>query len=837
MGAVARIVLFHIRRWRATRGRTLLSVIGIAAGSATVVAVVALTGSLAASVRRATADVAVGADLQVSGITEGGFGPDVVDIVIGAPGVDAAAPMVRTPVRVGDAATEVLLLGVDQRILDFAGAVQVDPDATPPDSDLLPIVIGLGLAADAGLTEGDTVAVTSPRGSQDAVVAAVIDDARLNRVNDGVVAVADLPVAQALAGKGDRVDAVLVRAAGGTPVGELERSLRAAVDGRAVVDSPDLLVDQANSVIGTVTQGMITGGSLAVGMGGFLVYTTMSMAALERRRELATMRALGGRRRTLLLSFLGEAAVLGLVGSFIGCGLGALVASSLVGALPPFLLASFGVRIGFAMPVVAIPLGLLVGVGAAVLAAVLPGRRAVSVPPVEAMRPEGVLETGAAGRGVVLRTLALGLALVAAGAACFFVAPGGLAAGGGFALLTVGAPIAMLGIEGPLTATAARAARWFRTPGRLASASLERAPRRVWSTMVAVFTGVGLVVGNGGLVNSTTQSLIANVASGRPPDLYVAADSDGNVGNGGVATTTLLPDEWAAEIAALDGVASVGGTQYSYATIGRRRVLLQGVTDGVVDPALDDLRPGADGVLVSTALADALHLDEGSVFALPTASGPVDLTVGGVFESFKSNQGVAVVDLALLQEVSGRPGVSSYDISLSPGADSVMAAVEGIVRDHPFPVTVQTGDEYYDDVHAAVLQNTAAFVALQWVVVLAASLAVFNTLVISVVERRRELGILRAIGTDRKTLVRSVVSESLAVGVGGTVLGVVGGLVLSVLGTNGLARSTGTPLHFAFSIVPIVVAVGAGVVVSMLGGIFPATRAARVDVVSAIGYE
>ena len=129
-----------------------------------------------------------------------------------------------------------------------------------------------------------------------------------------------------------------------------------------------------------------------------------------------------------MLSFLGEAAVLGLIGTLIGCGIGTLVASSLVGALPPFLLASFGVRIGFAMPVVAIPLGLLVGIGAAVAAAVLPARHAVTVPPVEAMRPEGVLKTGTASTGVHVRKVALGLALIAAGALCFFVAPGGLAA-------------------------------------------------------------------------------------------------------------------------------------------------------------------------------------------------------------------------------------------------------------------------------------------------------------------------------------------------------------------------------------------------------------------------
>ena len=319
----------------------------------------------------------------------------------------------------------------------------------------------------------------------------------------------------------------------------------------------------------------------------------------------------------------------------------------------------------------------------------------------------------------------------------------------------------------------------------------------------------------------------------------MAAESDGNAGNGGLPTTTLLPDEWAAKIAAVDGVASVGGTQYSYATVGRRRVLLQGVTPGVVDPALGDRRPTAGGVLVSTSLADALDLDVGSTFVLPAAAGPVDLEVLDEFESFKSNQGVAVVTLDRLQDISGRPGVSSSDVVLEPGADrdAAQAVIEQIVGDHPFPVAVQTGDEYFGDVHAAVLQNTAAFVALQWVVVLAASLAVFNTLVISVVERRRELGILRAIGTNRKTLVRSVVSEALAVGVGGTVLGVLGGFVLSVLGTGGLARATGTPLHFAFSIVPVLFAVASGIIVSVLGGLLPSRHVGRLDVVAAIGYE
>jgi putative ABC transport system permease protein len=364
--------------------------------------------------------------------------------------------------------------------------------------------------------------------------------------------------------------------------------------------------------------------------------------------------------------------------------------------------------------------------------------------------------------------------------------------------------------------------------------------------MVAVLMGVGLVVGNGGLVNSTSHSLIDNVASGRPPDLYVTATSDGNVGNGFLGTTTLLPDAWAGDLARIAGVKKVAGTQFSYATLGRRRVVLEGITDGAIDPSLQGVPAASlasvldgDGVVVSTTLAAALGLSVGSTFVLPTGAGDIPLEVVAVNESFKSNQGAAVVSLGLLQQTSGRPGVSSYDITLAPGADraAVAGAVRRVVAGVPYPVTVQRGDDHYADIKAAVAQSTAAFVALQWIIVVAASLAVLNTLVISVVERRRELGILRAVGTSRRTVVRMVLTEAAAVGIGGTVLGVLSGFVLSVVGIRGLARSTATPLHFAFSVQPVAFAIVAGAVVCLLGGILPARRAGRIDIVTAIGYE
>jgi len=187
----------------------------------------------------------------------------------------------------------------------------------------------------------------------------------------------------------------------------------------------------------------------------------------------------------------------------------------------------------------------------------------------------------------------------------------------------------------------------------------------------------------------------------------------------------------------------------------------------------------------------------------------------------------------------GRNGATDMEVIARPGADivAVRRAVEGVVANSPVRATVYTGREIVDGTLRSLSQITAIFRFMVWAVVAATALAVLNTMVISVVERRRELGILRAVGTSRRTIRRVVLCEAAVITAAGLVLGTFVGTVQHVAGVRATATLTGFTVQYQFVAVPLLTATVAAVGMVVVGAIGPAWRAGKIDVISAIGYE
>jgi len=829
----------HLRRFRDHPTRTLLGLGGVAVGTALLVSVLALYGSLTGSIGRLGA-LAGTADLEVVAASDTGFDAALLTPVETTPGVQAAVPMVRSSVTIGGA--DALLIGIDQR----AGALGRGVSAAlkrrlrgRPDLD--GVYLGRALARTVGAHAGGRVRVRAGMADMHTVrVLGVLDDG-LDGISRGMVAVAPLPVAQQLAGRPGRIDAIAVVARHGVGPTALEHRLDDVIGGRAVVSSPRLLARQAAAAAGPLRTGMLTVVAAALVVAGFLVFNTMSMAALERRRELATLRALGGRRRALLVGFLAEAALLGLVGSAAGAFLGAAIARRLVDRLPSFLVSAFGVRVGFVLPGVAIPLAVAAGTLATLCAAAFPARRAVRVAPVEAMRPEGVLESGGASEPVRWGAVLTGLGLIGAGLVCVLV----LGSGGSVVamfLVTPGALLAGRGLVTPLVGAMAWVASGFGTAGRLAGVSLERAPRRAWAASAAVAVSVGLVIATAGTVGDTIRSVRSTYSALARTDLVVTSSERDDF-----AGTALMPDAWAAALGRIPGVARVAPGQAAFATVGRDRVLLQGVGGESNVPAFRLARPAArravlDGtaVIVTRQLARHRHLRVGSRLTLTTPDGPRRLPVAGVVESFGWERGLVVLSLGSLQRWFARPGTTWLEITDAPGADrrAIRDAARTVVaRAALGPVKVETGAAAVRAVERSQHESAAIFDTMEWVVVGAAALAILNTLMISVVERRRELGIMRAIGTARRQLRRTVLGEAAALGALGTGIGVALGQVQHYAAVAGTRNLGGLPVHYRFTLGPALLALVAAMVTSVAGALLPAWRASHLNVIEAIGYE
>ena len=372
-------------------------------------------------------------------------------------------------------------------------------------------------------------------GGEKQVLVAGIIGGEAGQFNDGFFALAPLPAAQQILGKGPRIDSIFVVAEQDQSLEGLRRDLSRLTGSGAFVDSPSGRVRQAQSSTASLRFGMLMGVSIAVTVGAFLVYNTMSMAALERRREIATLRALGGSRLLLLRNLLWESALLGLIGAVAGSVVGLVLAGVLVRSIPDFYTNGLGVGVELNMPPYAIPMALVVGVVSAVAAAAMPAMAAVKVAPAAAMRPVGVLEALEDVDGISPIPTFIGTAIFLGSFGSAVWGPGwaGFLAMGG---LVVGAIVATFGLTHPLAGATARLAERFGVAGTLAASAVRRAPRRAWATSVAVVAGVGMIVTQASASSNINTSVTDSTNSLGRVDLYVSAAS-----GVALATDVLLP--------------------------------------------------------------------------------------------------------------------------------------------------------------------------------------------------------------------------------------------------------------------------------------------------------
>lgn len=818
-----------------------MSLVGIGVGSLLVVTMLALFGSLTGSVRD-LADLAGGAEVEVAAGSDAGIDQAIVDEVLAVDGVAAALPIVRTRVVAGG--VDALLVGADagedQRPpagLDPACVEDLGPAARSADPTQLPVAIGAGLADRIPAAVGDTFTAQGAGAAVTVRVVGVIDCPQASRLDNGTFVATIVPIAQIVSGRPDRIDSVFVTPGPGVDTGDLVARLTGAVGDKATVGSPRLRAELAEKAVTPLQQGLLTAITLALIVAGFLVFNTMSMAALERRRELATLRAIGGRRRTLLVHFMAEAALLGLIGSTIGAVLGVGVARAALTQVPAIILDFLGVSPRFILPPTAVPTGIAVGVVATLVAAYFPARAAVRVAPVEAMRPEGVLEVGSGrDRNVVA---AAGAAMFVGGSILTTAATGGVTLGG-FAMITVGLVVLTYGLTVRLARVVSRVATPLGATGRLAAAGIERAPRRVWATTLAVTIAVGVVLALGGVIRNQETSFTSDFIGLGESELWVQTS-----GADTIPTEPRLPLAWADRFREIPGVANVARDQAAYMILDGQQFLFEGVEPGSNVPFYREAGDAGqrvlagEGILVNKGYADKEGLRIGDRLEVPTPAGRQSVEVLGISDVPVVAQNMAGVDFARFQEWFGRTAVSSIEIDLEEGADieAVRKAVVAITAEAAIPVNVVTGEEVVAGSRSSLRQSVAIFNAMIWVVVGATALAILNTMAIAVVERRRELGILRAVGTSRRTIRRMVTAEAAAITVAGFVMGVMLGLVQHRVGVEAMTGLTGFSVDYQFIVTPLVIAAVASVLMSVGGSIGPAWRAGKVEVIEAIGYE
>ena len=826
--------------WRAVAARplrSLLTVIGIALGIAVLSASLTLGEALDQAVDKTVHDLVGRADLRVSGFLETGLSPASIETISSTPGVVDAAPVIEHrafplgPPK-GGTADAVTVLAIDPpsyaRIHDLTLAVGsgLDGDAEPV------ALITEELAAQDGYAVGGTLTLLGAGGTTDLrIVGIVAGFGPLPGSGRTVILPIDLArTALGIAGA-TRVDLRLAPDALSTVTTSLESTMLEPY----VLASPGDLARtlRASSASFQGTAALVA--AIVLFVGAFLIVNTLSMTVGERAREVGLLRAAGATRAQLGRFVFTGALILGVVGAALGAALGTALAVVMANAVRE--------ATGLAAEVSQIDVnGTLtaaaVGIGIAILAAIEPALAAAQISPVEALRARFDLPNRSRGRFTWIAFIFLVVAALAMLAWPPVIAASGaqraFAVYGVLLLATLLSPFILrpmarlLGLPIGLL---------LRIEERLARGSLARDRSRTTLTLGSLVIGLAMVVALGWSAQAARAAAFAWLADVIPGDEVVSSIRPVGTDEGVADALAAVPG-----VARVTPIASFDiafrGLRVDAAAIVGADFLADGrlsVVAGDRTSALLQLDNGG-AVILPRGLASSLGLSVGDVMKVPVDSEhQLELTVAAIVErSMPGTSGEAIlVGWKDATQTLGVLGADAFAVRFAPGA-AASAAPELHKTARTFALESNPIERIQGAIAEALARVFVVFDALAIVAVIVAALGIVNTLTMGVVERIREIGLLRAIGMSRRQVMRMVVVESVILGIVGVVLGslagVAAGALLLQLG-GGLGAPGGLPWQ------PIAIAAALGLVLPAAAALYPARLASRISIVRSLYYD
>ncbi|OBB89958.1 FtsX-like permease family protein [Mycobacterium sp. 852002-40037_SCH5390672] len=806
--------------------RHVVSIGVITVCSALLVAVFGIYGSIVGSVAELAQDISGDVSLQITADSSGGVPAGLLKKVRHVGGVDVAAPLVISSIAVNGQPT--LVLGVDPSIAGIHSrlgqAIFNQPGASAVMDDD-GVIVGPRMKS----RRGDRLDAAGHR----LEVALVLDSDVASHVNNGRFIIAPMKVAQAVIGRTGAYDSILVVVAAGSSVSQVRDEIDAVTQKRVVTSQPLLEAAKSGTILVFLRDSLLICASLALVVAMFLVFNTLNMSIIRRRRVFATMRAVGARQSEIRRSVLGEALMVGLAGGVLGVPLGVAAAWLAIGSLPPAMVQSVQADVAFHLPILAIPLAITVSLVSCSAAALGGVRLSGQVSPIEAVGRADIRQMDAFTQpwrisAGVISAVILGIATYAALRvddaraliACVMFILGGLGLCYAFA--------------GPVVAVIGFVARQLGTVGVTAALVIARARGRVWVTAMVIVVAVSVGICASGAMTNLVSSASTMVASLRSVPLFVSAG-----GTDTLPTGPVLPGDLQDRIQKLPEVSTVAAAQWAYGTIDGKRVLLQGAVPDAVAPGLDRLEPErvaalfrGEGVVISRQLAKTLDVGLGGRIELPCPTGLRTVSVVGVIDYLTVDAGLVVMPLGSLQQWYARPGATYLQVSFRRGADAA-AAQRAVTQLLPPGVHAYTGQDTYEGTMRAVAQVSALSLALQLIIAIVVAVGIFNTFLLSVNQRRQEIAVFRAIGARPNYILGGVLIEAAAIGLVGGACGTAVGLLTQYIGVKVLSSSIQLDLLYrpqpSFVLYPLV-----AVLLCMGAAAGAAVQAARLNIVEGV---
>ncbi len=735
------------------------------------------------------------------------------------------------------------------------------------------VALDFASAEDAGYQIGDSVTVNGPEGPEPFELVGTMGLGEDGTRSSGArVLIFVTPVAQRLGQMPDQFNFVAAAAEEGVSEEELTERIGdelpelQSVTGTAFTEESSEAIAQFVDILSTFVSVF---GYIALFVAAFIIYNTFSILVAQRTRETALLRAIGAGRRQVLVATILEAAAVGLIASILGLVGGTFLATGLKAVVGQLFTVEPGVP---SVPTSAIVLALVIGTGVTVLSAAVPAWRSSKVPPVAAMSEVAVDRSTVSRSRLVWGTLFLLVGIVLFVLGVTDTGPNPLAEfGAGAALILISVAV----ILGPLIASPVSRALsrpfWRRgLTARLAGENAARNPKRTAATAAALTIGVTLVTLIAIVANSVKTSVDAAISERFDADFVVATD----VTSFGVGVPKGAPEA----IAELPSVELTSAIRFGFIRLlddfGKAeaakkpkeepsdRALPSGAPDNAPE-GQDDFALGIDPDTFFEVI------DSGTLVGSPADLGPDTIAtraavaeergweIGDRIPIYFAATGVQELELALTFEEDAGQGsylipaetlqrnglpyfdyeaavyVQAVDGATDAELDQLRADLEEIIADSP-AVEVQDLEEYAEAQTGPLDTFLAIIYGLLGLAVIIALIGIANTLSLSVLERTRELGLLRAVGMSRKQLRRTIMGESMIIAVFGTLMGLVIGIVFSIALSVVIAAEDPGLFQYALPYPQLVVITIAAAIAGVLAAVLPAYRAARLDVLDAI---
>jgi putative ABC transport system permease protein len=850
------VILLRLISWPYFRKhvlRTMLTLAGIVLGVAVFVGMHTANQSVLFAFSTTVDRIAGKTELQVTA-GETGFEEDVLEKVQSAASVRVAVPAIEAVVDTNlTGQGNLLVLGVDmtgdRSLRDYdldSGEDAVIDDPLVFLAQLDSIILTRQFADTNHLRVNDKISLGTVLGPRQFTVRGLMKAGGLTSAFGGSIAIMDVYAAQKMFGRGRTFDRVDIGLTPGHTVAEAERELEALLGRGFQIEPPSGRGQQFEAMLAAYSMMVNISSLFALFIGMFIIYNSFAIAVTQRRSEIGILRALGATRAQIRWLFLGESAVTGVIGSIGGVLFGMLIARGIAASIGTLINDVYGVaqRAGevAASPALLVT-ALAIGVATSIVAALIPARNAARVDPVQALQKGKyqTLSTAESRWRIVLAAIAcvvsVGCLTFSQIRAAFYV---------GYVLAVV---VALL-LSPMLSVALVRALRPLLkaarpVEGALAADSLIQAPRRTSASVAAVMLSLALVVAFAGMARASYDSIIGWMETAFNPELFVAPSQ--NI----VVRTIRFPESMYDELAAVPGIARVQSVRDARIVFRGTPIMVVAVDvksisetarrepiEGNADDMYTRTSAG-DALMVSDNLAQLQHLRIGEILEVPAPYGTIRLPIAGIVLDYSDQQGTILMDRTLFQKYWRDDSVNIFRVYLAPGVK--MPDVRQRILDQysgKRQVFVLTNQE---------LKNYILKITDQWfgltsvqiaVAVLVAILGIVNTLTVSITDRRRELGVLQAVGGMHAQIRRTIWIEAVSIGTLGLILGFILGAInlyyiLQIVHRDiaGMRLDYQYPTTVVAALVPTILAA------AFVAALWPAESAVRGSLVEALEYE